>query len=136
RDLHSFETTLDTTSGLLDRIPDDRLVITESGIHTVDDVKAMQAQGVCGFLLSEAFMGSADAGARLAVLFFQRCVFPLAGAENHHGLAVDGDEALVLEGLENAPHHLPGATDDAADLLAGHLDLHAVRVGHGVGLVA
>ncbi|MFA5547845.1 MAG: indole-3-glycerol phosphate synthase TrpC [Porticoccaceae bacterium] len=72
RDLHSFQTTLDTTFGLLDRIPDDRLVITESGIHTVDDVKAMAAHGVYGFLVGEAFMRAPDPGARLAELFFQR----------------------------------------------------------------
>ena len=70
RDLRSFETRLDTTLQLLDRIPDDCLVITESGIHTPDDVALMQQNGVPGFLVGEAFMRAADPGARLAELFF------------------------------------------------------------------
>ncbi len=70
RDLHSFDTTLQTTFGLLDRIPDDRLVITESGIHTRQDVEAMLERGVYGFLVGEAFMQAADPGARLRELFF------------------------------------------------------------------
>ncbi|MFA5494368.1 MAG: indole-3-glycerol phosphate synthase TrpC [Porticoccaceae bacterium] len=70
RDLHTFATTLDTTFGLLDRIPGDRLVITESGIHTAEDVDGMLARGVYGFLVGEAFMRSVDPGERLHELFF------------------------------------------------------------------
>lgn len=72
RDLHNFHTTLDTTFGLLDRVPGGRLVITESGIHTVEDVNAMVAHGVYGFLVGEAFMRAPDPGTKLAELFFQR----------------------------------------------------------------
>src|SRR5690606_1429149 len=60
----------------------------------------------------------------------------LAGAVDHHGLALDADQALFLEDLQYPPDHLPGAADDAADFLAGDLDLHAIGVGHGVGLLA
>lgn len=69
RDLHSFDTTLDTTYGLLQRIPDDRLVITESGIHTRADVEAMLAHNVYGFLVGEAFMRAPEPGDRLRELF-------------------------------------------------------------------
>ena len=70
RDLRTFETTLDTTLELLDRIPDGRTVITESGIHTRADVARMRAAGVHGFLVGEAFMRSPRPGAKLNQLFF------------------------------------------------------------------
>ena len=70
RDLRTFETTLDITLDLLDRIPAGRTVITESGIHTRDDVARMRAAGVHGFLVGEAFMRAERPGARLRELFF------------------------------------------------------------------
>ena len=69
RDLHSFETRLDTTWGLLAHIPDDRLVVTESGIHSRADVAAMRERGVDAFLVGEAFMRADDPGSKLAELF-------------------------------------------------------------------
>lgn len=69
RNLRTFETRLDTTYGLLERIPADRLVITESGIHSPDDVAAMRAHGVNAFLVGEAFMRAPDPGQELARLF-------------------------------------------------------------------
>ena len=69
RDLRTFDTTLETTLGLLDKIPSDRTVITESGIHTRDDVARMRAHGVHGFLVGEAFMRAEDPGAKLSELF-------------------------------------------------------------------
>ena len=70
RDLRTFETTLETTLALLDRIPDARTVITESGIHTRADVARMRAAGVHGFLVGEAFMRAPEPGMRLRELFF------------------------------------------------------------------
>ncbi|MEA3250095.1 MAG: indole-3-glycerol phosphate synthase TrpC [Pseudomonadota bacterium] len=70
RDLHSFETSLDTTFQLLSRIPEQVTVITESGIHTRGDVEHMREYGVNGFLVGEAFMREADPGAALRRLFF------------------------------------------------------------------
>jgi indole-3-glycerol phosphate synthase len=69
RDLRSFETSLDTTIDLLDRIPDDRIVVTESGIHTPEDVARMRKNQVNAFLVGEAFMRANDPGAKLAELF-------------------------------------------------------------------
>lgn len=69
RNLRTFETRLDTTLGLLERIPAGRLVVTESGILNVDDVTKMRAQKVNGFLVGEAFMRAADPGAELKRLF-------------------------------------------------------------------
>ncbi|HEY8385416.1 MAG TPA: indole-3-glycerol phosphate synthase TrpC [Porticoccaceae bacterium] len=69
RDLHTFETTLETTFRLLEKIPDDRMVITESGIHTRADVEAMLAKGVYGFLVGEAFMRAPQPGEKLRELF-------------------------------------------------------------------
>ncbi|MDZ7661942.1 indole-3-glycerol phosphate synthase TrpC [Thiohalophilus sp.] len=69
RDLRTFETRLETTLELLDAIPDDRIVVTESGIHTPDDVKHLRDNGVHTFLVGEAFMVAEDPGTRLKALF-------------------------------------------------------------------
>lgn len=69
RDLRTFETDTATTLKLRDRIPDEVLLVTESGIHTAGDVAAMRAAGVHAFLVGEAFMVAPDPGERLAGLF-------------------------------------------------------------------
>lgn len=69
RNLHTFETTLDTTYNLLPVIPAGRIVVTESGIHSVDDVKAMRGHNVNTFLVGEAFMRARDPGLELLKLF-------------------------------------------------------------------
>ncbi len=72
RDLRTFETQLDTTLNLLPRIPADRIVVTESGIHTSADVTLMREHGVHAFLVGEAFMRADVPGAKLAELFGTR----------------------------------------------------------------
>ncbi|MBP0599948.1 indole-3-glycerol phosphate synthase TrpC [Herbaspirillum sp. LeCh32-8] len=69
RNLRTFETTLDTTLGLLPRIPPEKLVITESAIATPDDVKRMRDADVHAFLVGEAFMRAPEPGVELARLF-------------------------------------------------------------------
>lgn len=69
RNLRTFETTLDTTLGLLNRIPPEKMVITESGILAADDVKKMRDANVHAFLVGEAFMRAPDPGMELARLF-------------------------------------------------------------------
>jgi indole-3-glycerol phosphate synthase len=69
RNLKTFETSLETTYGLLDSIPDDVLVVTESGIRSREDVIAMRDHNVNSFLVGEAFMRAADPGAELQQLF-------------------------------------------------------------------
>ena len=71
RNLRTFETTLQTTLELLETIPDDRIVVTESGIHTRDDVALMRNHGVNAFLVGEAFMREPEPGQKLEELFFQ-----------------------------------------------------------------
>ncbi|MGO1766932.1 indole-3-glycerol-phosphate synthase [Advenella sp. S44] len=66
RNLRTFETTLQTTLDLLAHIPEGHFVITESGIHSPDDVRRMQDSGVYGFLIGEAFMRETDPGMTLA----------------------------------------------------------------------
>ena len=73
RDLATFTTSLDTTIDLLAAVPDDITVVTESGIHTVDDVRRMRAAGVHAFLVGTAFMRAADPGAALRRLFGSPC---------------------------------------------------------------
>lgn len=70
RDLHSFEVSLDTTYGLLDNIPDNKVVVTESGILSRTDVEAMRQHDVNAFLVGEAFMRQPDPGNALKELFF------------------------------------------------------------------
>ncbi|MCL5426615.1 indole-3-glycerol phosphate synthase TrpC [Halomonas sp. NPDC076908] len=70
RNLHTFETSLNTTLDLLPRIPEGVTVITESGIHTRDDVALMRDHSVNGFLVGEAFMRESDPGQALKKLFF------------------------------------------------------------------
>ncbi|HEY8876697.1 MAG TPA: indole-3-glycerol phosphate synthase TrpC [Roseateles sp.] len=69
RNLRTFEVTLDTTLGLLPRVPADRLLVTESGILGAADVKRMRDANVHAFLVGEAFMRAPDPGQALANLF-------------------------------------------------------------------
>lgn len=70
RDLHSFSVSLDNTYQLLPHIPDSRIVVTESGINTRDDVDAMRERHVNTFLVGEAFMRAKVPGEELRKLFF------------------------------------------------------------------
>ena len=69
RDLRTFETRLETTIGLVPRIPPGRIVITESGILSTTDVSRMRGHGVDAFLVGEAFMRAPDPGGALRALF-------------------------------------------------------------------
>ncbi|MDG2019206.1 MAG: indole-3-glycerol phosphate synthase TrpC [Porticoccaceae bacterium] len=69
RNLHTFEVSLDNTFQLLDQIPRDRMVITESGIHSGDDVQLMRDNNVHAFLVGEALMRCEDPGQQLKHLF-------------------------------------------------------------------
>ena len=70
RNLHTFDVSLETTFDLLADIKDDMIVVTESGIHTQDDVKVMRDRQVHSFLVGEAFMKAEDPGSKLKELFF------------------------------------------------------------------
>jgi indole-3-glycerol phosphate synthase len=70
RNLRTFETSLDTTLGLLDSIPEECIVVTESGINTVADVQLMRKNQVNAFLVGEAFMREPDPGEKLRQIFF------------------------------------------------------------------
>lgn len=69
RNLRTFDVTLDTTLGLLARIPAGKIVVTESGIFTADDVKLMRKNNVHTFLVGEAFMRQSDPGLELSKVF-------------------------------------------------------------------
>ena len=70
RDLRDFSVNLQTTYQLLDGLPAEVRVVTESGISQRSDVAAMLAHGVYGFLVGEAFMRQESPGAGLQALFF------------------------------------------------------------------
>jgi indole-3-glycerol phosphate synthase len=72
RDLRSFETHLQTTLALVDRVPERVLLVTESGIHTREDVALMREHGVNAFLVGEAFMRAERPEEQLRKLFFGR----------------------------------------------------------------
>ncbi|AKH21229.1 indole-3-glycerol phosphate synthase TrpC [Sedimenticola thiotaurini] len=69
RNLRTFDVSLDTTLELLAQIPPGHIVVTESGIHTPDDVQRMRRHGVHAFLVGEAFMRADDPGEKLGALF-------------------------------------------------------------------
>ena len=68
RNLRTFEISLQTTLDLLPRIPQGRIVVTESGILTTEDVQLMRQHQVHTFLVGEAFMRADDPGLELARL--------------------------------------------------------------------
>ncbi len=68
RNLRTFEVSLDTTLDLLKDVPPDRLLVTESGIATRDDVQRLRTAGVHAFLVGETFMRADEPGEALAAL--------------------------------------------------------------------
>ncbi|HQW76633.1 MAG: indole-3-glycerol phosphate synthase TrpC [Xanthomonadales bacterium] len=70
RNLRSFEVSLDTSIKLRERVPADRLLVSESGITTGTDISRLRAAGIHAFLVGEAFMRAADPGQALKQLFF------------------------------------------------------------------
>jgi len=73
RNLRNFETSLQTTLELLPLIPPQHIVVTESAIHTPDDVALMRDNGVHAFLVGEAFMRADEPGEKLSALFGAGC---------------------------------------------------------------
>ncbi|MFT5118697.1 MAG: indole-3-glycerol phosphate synthase [Kiritimatiellia bacterium] len=69
RNLHTFETNLETTYALLTQISDERIIVTESGIHTLEQVQAMRDNNINSFLVGEIFMRAEDPGEKLAAMF-------------------------------------------------------------------
>ena len=69
RNLRTFDVTLQTTLDLLEKLPEDRFVITESGIFAPEDVALMRSNNVHGFLVGEAFMRQPDPGLELSKVF-------------------------------------------------------------------
>ena len=70
RNLRTFETSLDTTINMLGMVSDEHILVTESGIHSADDVQLMRDNNVNAFLVGEAFMRADDPGEKLSELFF------------------------------------------------------------------
>ena len=69
RNLRTFETSLSTTLDLLEDVPENCFVVTESGIHTAEDVQLMRRNNVYAFLVGEAFMRAPEPGQQLQALF-------------------------------------------------------------------
>ena len=91
RDLRTFETSLFTTVNMLHMVPPGCFVVTESGIHSRDDVKFMRDHEVNAFLVGEAFMRAPDPGQSLAEIFqykIETDIRDLARAKNDNRLAM------------------------------------------------
>ncbi|MBC6428764.1 MAG: indole-3-glycerol phosphate synthase TrpC [Cellvibrionales bacterium] len=71
RDLHNFSTRLETTLELLQQVPANRLLVSESGIKNRQDVARLREAGVNAFLVGEALMCQKDPGNALRELFFE-----------------------------------------------------------------
>ncbi|TVP57617.1 MAG: indole-3-glycerol phosphate synthase TrpC [Halomonadaceae bacterium] len=70
RDLHTFEVSLQTTLTLSREVTKDKLIVTESGIHTPEDVQTMREQNIHAFLVGESMMRAESPGQKLQALFF------------------------------------------------------------------
>ena len=70
RNLHTFEVDLDTTLRLRDMVPPEVALVTESGIHSLEDIAKMRENDIHLFLVGEAFMRAEDPGQKLKELFF------------------------------------------------------------------
>jgi indole-3-glycerol phosphate synthase len=68
RNLHTFETSLDTSRRLAAICPDDVTLVSESGFHTAAEIAGMEAIGVDAFLIGETLMKQHDPGAALRAL--------------------------------------------------------------------
>ena len=68
RDLRTFQTNLNTTVQLRKLIPQDKVVVSESGIHFRQDVKLLQECGINAILVGESLMRSADINAKIKEL--------------------------------------------------------------------
>jgi indole-3-glycerol phosphate synthase len=68
RNLKTFETTLETTLSMLSQIPDDKIVVSESGIHTPNDIQRLRSKNVNAFLIGEALMREENPGSALSAL--------------------------------------------------------------------
>jgi indole-3-glycerol phosphate synthase len=68
RDLHTFDTRLDTTIELLGHVPEDVTVVTESGFHSASDMRMMLEHTVSTFLIGESFMRESSPGQALATM--------------------------------------------------------------------
>jgi len=73
RNLRTFETSLDTTIRMLSMVPADCMVVTESGIHDMQDVTYMRNNNVNAFLVGEAFMRAQNPGEALSKMFMNNC---------------------------------------------------------------
>lgn len=71
RNLHTFTTDLANSERLRLLMPPGKLMVTESGIHTRDDVERMRRADIHSFLVGEAFMRQDDPGGALRALFFE-----------------------------------------------------------------
>lgn len=69
RDLRSFEVSIETTLALRDRVPEGRMLVTESGIRTAEDVQRLRAAGVHAFLVGEGLLRASEPGVELVRMF-------------------------------------------------------------------
>jgi len=68
RDLHTFEVDLETTERILQFIPKDKIIVSESGINSYDDVAYLRSLGVHSILVGESLLRSPDIGAKVREL--------------------------------------------------------------------
>ena len=126
RSLRSFEVSLDTTLALQSAVPRDRRLVTESGIHSADDVARMRSAGVEAFLVGEAFMREPDPGAALRRLFAvpgaSGAVATPASASASGAVSPDLSSIAIAAATAPVPDAVPApAVDDGAPVVASLL---------------
>jgi len=68
RNLHTLEVRVETSLGLIEMIPDDRIAVSESGLRSAEDLRKLRAAGFDAFLIGESLMREAEPGAALGRL--------------------------------------------------------------------
>jgi len=102
RDLRTFEVSLDTTLALQALVPTDRILVTESGIATMEDVARMRSAGVDAFLVGERFMRAPDPGYALRELFALQPAQIADAPVQTHAHALDDADGIVTAAVAPA----------------------------------
>ena len=100
RNLHTFETTLETTAELRALIPSDRIVVSESGIHTPADVARLHGWNVDAMLIGEALVTASDTAVKVESLVAAANLPPVDSATSDSPSVIPAQTEIQSEAIE------------------------------------